>query len=359
MATGLSVVAARLSVVMTRLSAVDARVLPWLAHYLRRGGQRLVWPARRWRRQAARTAGALAGRVDRGADRIVARVERWLRERGAGVIPAALPARLSGWDERYATRGFLSRWRARPAAGVATALVVALCALAVALSRMPIAPPGGGLSVTNAAPQVPVLDLPRTIGPAPGADIARYIAARERILAQLAATRPGALDTAVVDFSRYLTPAEVAPLLAGLTLDEVIYRVPGATAARTAFTARVPNAGPALLAAFGRTAAREAAVAKAFTILGHDIVGHDAEETLFRHDYASLAQAARIQARSLRASCGCVFAVVVTAATQALEHLGFQVGVRLVDPGPPGVPFADVVVSALLPGQDLATGDLS
>jgi hypothetical protein len=190
---------------------------------------------------------------------------------------------------------------------------------------------------------------PDWVGVHDGDSIPDYIEVSASRLAALAADEPDRVSYALVSFTRYLTPDEVAAMLRrapGVTSVTAYARVPlpGRQTERVALSAiRLPEE---LVAAMGQVADRKEADAQAYVASA----AQEPEGTL-RQIYASNADVSRAEASAYRQFCACVFAVVVRGSATALSGLAEVADVRAVDPAPELLDPTRAVFSPPLPEQ--------
>jgi hypothetical protein len=236
-------------------------------------------------------------------------------------------------------------------APLALAALVGIVAVAILLStRTGGSAPGGGVSAVR-------------VGVRDGDSVPAYVAAQRVELAQLVAQAPTTAVYALVAFDRYLNPSQVADLAgtgAGTgsgTVDAVATiaayaraQVPGRQTELVRLPAnRVPDD---LVAGMAEVADRKAQQAAAYTAeAGQDPASRTLDE--------SIAAVASQEAADYRATCACVYALLVRAAPAALASLATRTGVRVVDAAPELRDPAYGVFVAPLPEQITTVGPLS
>jgi len=245
---------------------------------------------------------------------------RW----GLSLVDAALSRvdemvlpRLSRGLARARARTF--RWRGRRAAVVAVVLVAA----AVTTSVVVLTRPGPGRAPGTS---------PIWVGVHEGDLVPVYVELSAARLAALVADDPDRVVYALVSFTRYLTPDEVAavvgavPEVASVT---AIGRVPlpgRQTQLVTLAAIRLPHD---LLASMAEVAEGKESDAESYAARARE----QPEGTL-REIYESNAEVARAEAAAYRQACGCVYGLVVRGTTTALTELAAENDIRAVDPAP-------------------------
>ncbi len=231
--------------------------------------------------------------------------------------------------------------RRRPHAAVAGAVVlVLLLGVGAALSR----------SGQHSAP-APTSEHSRfaVVGPHRGQQVSDYRHAAAGRLAQLARTHPNTPVLAVVDLRRYLDPAGVRRLTAGLPVLRayVHVRLPqGDTPVHVVTLSGIDDlAGE--VARTGRVSA-QAAVGYGQLLAALGKPGDARQQEL--HDvYVTRRDTARAEAARLTPRCPCVFGLVVRATADRLQRLADSDQVRVVDPAPREVTLTGLAALALLP----------
>jgi hypothetical protein len=191
-------------------------------------------------------------------------------------------------------------------------------------------------------------DLPATptgrVGVSDGDPVPAYVAAQRAELERLTTQDPGTQVYALVSFTRYLTPAQVATVSAGVTTIAGYARapLPGQQTELVRLPAnRLPDD---LTVAITEVAGRKTAEAAGYrtqTAKG----GADQTRYGFSADVASR------EADSYRSGAGCVYALVVRATPPELTALADRPDVRVVDAAPEVTDVAQGVFVAPLPEQ--------
>lgn len=167
------------------------------------------------------------------------------------------------------------------------------------------------------------------VGVTEGDSIPDYVRASRDELAGLLAS--GRAETyALVSFATYLDPYQLGSVLDGVSVSEVVTRVP-LPATQTEIVripaTRVPDD---VVAGMTRIAERKEREAREYRERSAQLAG--AEE--LRRIYDSNARVADEEAAAYRSSCACVYAAVVRATPSALDEIARRPKVRVVDPAP-------------------------
>lgn len=210
---------------------------------------------------------------------------------------------------------------------------------------------GGEATAEQAGPPAPSPEPGRAaeiVGPVRGADLQGYVDDRTAALLEA----PDSVDTAIVSFTDVLSVQDAVTLVMGAgEVRAVLYRLPVPQAAsRTVRVGPGDDIAAALQADLeGRVADLQQERQAAVDLLESGTVDDEA----FIADYERLV--AELDDAIAAAEDGrLVHAVVVRGDIEDLRDLVDEVGIRLVDPAPPGTDIALSVFSGLLPG-DTAT----
>jgi hypothetical protein len=292
----------------------------------------------------------LARRLRRGAHGM-----RTSLDRGRGG-PRATLERVDG---RFARRGVLGLVHDVPQVGfvgIAAMLTVAAITTAVRIS---------GPAEDTSAPDLPAVNNNiATVGPLPGETIPSYLSAAQAGLLEQKSDSPGQQTYAIVDFEAGRTPAEVAAALPNVApqLIFVQVRVPGDS---KTFPSPLPelSAYPALKAPL-RVKALPADALSAYQVLATALDRAAADNTTFANSIGAgatedeLTQKAaqlkdarhyRAESSALRATCACIYAVVVRGTPETLVHILDSGKVRAVDAASPGLKLNEICGTPLLP----------
>jgi hypothetical protein len=177
-----------------------------------------------------------------------------------------------------------------------------------------------------------------TIGLVNGQTIPGYVESSRTELTRLLAQPPGGgapADTyALVALKAYLAPDRLTPVLAGVTIAEVLARVP-LTGQQTETTQIPVSRGPAdMTAGMVRVAQSKEADASNYQGLSAKLTGNGGQERQLREMYDSRVQSALAEATAYRSHCSCLYAAVVRGAPTALVGIADRPEVRAVDPAP-------------------------
>jgi hypothetical protein len=261
----------------------------------------------------------------------------------------ALPlvgAALSRVDEKVVPRlaRGLNRVRARVLGGrrpgltaLSAVLVVAAAAAVVVVLTRPEPPRSPGTS-------------PTWVGVHDGDSVPAYLELSAARLSALAAADPGRVVYALVSFTRYLTPDEVASVLAATP--EVISvtahgRVPLPRRQTQLVSLPAIRLPQDLVASMAEIADLKAADAEHYAALAAE---HSDDATL-RAIYLTNEELARAEAAAYREACACVFGLVVRGGAAALADLAAAADVRAVDPAPDVTDPGAAVFAPPLPEQ--------
>jgi hypothetical protein len=283
-----------------RLDELDERFVPRMAERLRRF-------------------------VDTAAERR-ARAGQAVRRTAAAVATPAAAGRLVRLDERYASHGPLALLRDVPQLGLLLVAAVFLTGSGVALER------SGSQNRAETARQQADAAIPTTLGPAPGTNVAAYLAATRKRAVVVSSVAPDDTYTALVSFSSYLTPQQTRLLLGELEVRKVLAHV------------KLPNAEvlpipissdlvPDVTVTFAAVAKRKVRDRKEFLSLAGSITGDTKEDRAFRTFYTESAKTAGLEAAAYGKTCACLFAALVRGKARDLAALPALSGIRAVDIG--------------------------
>ena len=276
-----------------------------------------------------------------------------LQRLDAELVPrvAARMRRLGGWSAsrgpvRAVTATLAGTMRAQPA--LAGSIVVVFLA-AVLLGAFGTGPDNAKTHRQSfVLPSTPPAAV-ATIGPTPGTSVSVYLTRASvdlRHYGEIAARRP---TYAVVDFRRYLTPAQALRVLGSVSVVRAYVRVPSklGTPPRSVPLTTGSELGTGMLTA----AAVAKATAKSYAALLKALHPTTRSDRLVKRRYASQHRAAVVEMKALAhpGSCACVFAFVVHTGVQALGTLAHNPAVRVVDPAPPVVSLTGLTVLPLQP----------
>lgn len=172
------------------------------------------------------------------------------------------------------------------------------------------------------------------VGVVAGDSIPAYVQASRDELASLARAAPPTETYALVTLSEYVTPARLAPILRGVSVSEVVGRVPlpdTQTKIVRLAAERLPADAEVAMAAVADGKDREA---RDYRARRSAVSGNGQRERELRKLFETGAAVARAEASAFRAKCGCLYAAVVRSAPAALGEITRRPGVRSVDPAP-------------------------
>jgi hypothetical protein len=177
-----------------------------------------------------------------------------------------------------------------------------------------------------------------TIGLVDGQTIPGYVESSRTELGRLLAQPPGGsapADTyALVALKAYLAPDRLAPVLVGVSVAEVLARVPLAGQQTEIVHIAVSRGSADLATGMVQVAQDREARAARYQGLSAKLTGNGRQERRLRAMYDSWAQLALAEATAYRSHCSCLYAAVVRGAPTALEHVADRPEVRAVDPAP-------------------------
>jgi hypothetical protein len=283
---------------------------------------RLRQADRRW---VPRAAAQLRRLVD-GAGERRERAASTVRNSVSGALDPAGDGPLRRLDDRYASHGPLALLRDVPQLGLLLVAAVFISGAGVALAR------SGTQHRADTTRQRAEATIPTTLGPPPGSNIAAYVAAtrkRARLVSQAA---PDGMYTALVSFSRYLTPQQTRLLLAELEVKKVLAHVqlPSAEVLPIPVTSTLVED---VQTTFSEIAKRKVRDRKEFLNLASSITGTAADEKQYKAFYTEAAKTAGKEASAYGRDCACVFAALVRGKARDLAVLPALSGVRAVDIG--------------------------
>jgi hypothetical protein len=174
------------------------------------------------------------------------------------------------------------------------------------------------------------------VGVAEGESVPDYLQATRNELSMLstrpAPPSPAGESYALVTFSEYLPPGRLAPVLSGVSVEEVYLRVPlGRTPTQVI---RIPafRLPEDVLTGMDQAAQRKTREATDYRRRVAEL-GRAAELDLWKA-YDEGARVASAEAEAYRRYCACVYAAVVRGAPADLRELATQFEIRAVDPAP-------------------------
>ena len=173
------------------------------------------------------------------------------------------------------------------------------------------------------------------VGVIEGQSIPGYVESSRRELTRMLAAPPSTGDTyALVTFTEYLAPERLAPVLRGVSVAQVLGRVPLADTQTQIVHIPAVRIPIDVLAGMADVADRKDAEAAEYRTLSQKLTGDSDSERRLRKVYDSGAAVAAAEATAYRSSCSCVYAAVIRATPSALEWLSGRSEVRAVDPAP-------------------------
>jgi hypothetical protein len=189
------------------------------------------------------------------------------------------------------------------------------------------------------------------VGVAAGDSIPAYVQASRAELAVLVRASSPTETYALVTLSEYATPARLATILRGVSVSEVVARVP-LPETRTEIVRlpakRLPADAEAAMVAVADGKDREA---RDYRDRGSAVSGNGQRERALRRLYETGAAVARAEASAFRAKCGCLYAAVVRGIPADLAEITERSGVRSVDAAPEVHRLERAVLQPPLPEQ--------
>jgi len=269
---------------------------------------RLAWRAHRWRRRTHDTIRALAGPSSAAGQ--AARAEPALAGSIAAVLVAALLVATFGPHDPYDHD------------------------------------PG----VTDLPPQS-IAQPQQTLGPAPGTSVSTYLVTAAFNLRHFAEVAHGKPGYALISLRRYLTPAQVTRLFAGIDVTRAYVRAPNAALPTSVFPISLLGNFESLAVGMESQSKFAGLNAKTYAQIVAGFHARTDREKMEKRLYGKLASAARFESAALAKpqSCGCVFGVLVRADFLKLAALAAKPDVRAVDPAPPAITLDQLSVLPLRP----------
>jgi hypothetical protein len=203
--------------------------------------------------------------------------------------------------------------------------------------------------VTRPEPRHSPGTSPTWVGVHDGDSVPAYLELSAARLSALAADDPGRVVYALVTFTRYLTPEEVAAVLAAtpeVTSVTAHGRVPLPRRQTQLVSLPAIRLPQDLLASMVEVADQKAADAENYAALAEQHT-----DSALRQIYLTNEELARAEAAAYRAACACVYGLVVRGAVAALTDLATVLDVRAVDPAPDVADPRAAVFAPPLPEQ--------
>lgn len=276
-------------------------------------------------RLVPRVAAMLRGFVDAAAERR-GRAATAVRNGVSAALDPATDGPLRRLDDRYANRGPLALLRDVPQLGLLVVAAVFLSGAGVALAR------SGTQHRADTARQRAEATIPTTLGPAPGTNVAAYLADTRKRAVLVSRAAPDGMYTALVSFSRYLTPEQTRLLLGELEVKKVLAHVqlPSAEVLPIPVTSTLVVDVETTFAEISKRKVRDR---KEFLNLASSITGTAADEQQYKAFYADAARTAAKEAAAYGKGCPCLFAALIRGRARDLAALPSLSGVRAVDIG--------------------------
>ena len=281
----------------------------------------------------------MTGPLRRLDERVVPALGRALRGTGRAAVGSAA---LTGSPGR-----FLGRVMRRYPVVIAA---VALIAVAVVLITWT-----GGDQQSAVRPRASNIVPPlsgQQLGPVAGTPVASYLDAAALRSQQLSSLPANQSVTAVVDFNGYLSPVAVAAVLGRQNRFVRIVRgfaqvpPPANGPIHVLSTTSSADLAGQLAAARSSAATVLAQYQLAFRIYArHPTAAREAAVSAL----SGRAGPARVDARGLSPTCGCIFAIVITGPATALDQISNLPDVRVLDPAPASSSLQTLAVVPLEP----------
>jgi hypothetical protein len=228
-------------------------------------------------------------------------------------------------DDRYASSGPLSLLRDVPQLGLLLVAAVFVAGAAVALEQ------SDGDARTQSAQQQIDTTAPTALGPEIGMKVDTYVETSRKRAVLVSQGSPDGVYTALVSFSKYLTPQQARLTLGELEVTKVVLhaQLPTSDVVPVAVDDMVPD----LKKLYGDIARRKAQDAAEFTKLAASIQPASKEEKQFQSFYVAAAKQANLEATAYHFTCACVIAALVRGKARELAELPAVAGVRAVEIG--------------------------
>jgi hypothetical protein len=268
-------------------------------------------------------------------------------DRARAVAAASRAGRLRRLDDRYASRGPLTLLREVPQLGL---LLIAVVFLAGAGAVVALSGPDSASTRQQAQQETA---LPLDLGPAVGTEIdPHFAAARERLMA-LSRRGPEARHLALVSLNTGLTPEETVELLgdSSLVVRRAYLRAPVTGDPEVIVFQTQEELMTGLRQVFAEIAVRKAKEQQDLLGTAETIEGGTPEEEEFRSLYVADARLAGEEAAAYRASCACVFALVVEGEVRELAELPALPVVRGVELAPRTADLTALDIRPLAPSE--------
>ena len=273
-------------------------------------------------RYVPRMAARLRTSVDAAAER-----RRLARERARAASTRLIEQHgpLRRLDDRYASSGPLALLREVPQLGMLVVAVIFVTGAGVALARS-----GGEQREVTQQRQIDA-STPTALGPEVGDSIDAYIAQAKKRAAIVSQGSPDGVYTALVSFSKYLTPTRAQLALGELQVTKVILHAPLPTA--DVLPVSVSQMAPDVRKISEDVVRRKIQDATEFEKLARSITPKSKEEAQFQSFYLAAAKQARAEAAAYKGECACVIGVLVRGQARELAALPAIAGIRVVELG--------------------------
>jgi hypothetical protein len=283
---------------------------------------------------------AAAARVREWAARLAG--ERVKLRAKKGELAQIRPADL---DSRYAGKGVLATVREIPQMGFVLIAAVFLAGTATVVVRhQPEPEPTSPVDVTlGSQPSVP---SGNRLGPDVGQKTEEYEKTSHDDLEKVAAHDPDAKRLALVAFSEYRTPAQLATLLNGYDVRRVYLRAgsAGPEAAQVPFEIK-GELGASLRRAYADIALSRLELRRSYLAY----VATTKNDKAYQADYQHYADSAGREVVAYQHLCACIFSAVIEAPASLLLALWTNLDVRSVQVADRGASMGKLLVTPVLP----------
>ena len=228
-------------------------------------------------------------------------------------------------DDRYATSGPLALLRDVPQLGLLLIAAVFFTGAGVALARS-----GGEQRAVDAQQQIDAT-APEALGPEVGTSVDAYIASSRQRAVKVSQASPDEEYTALVSFSKYLTPQQARLTLGELEVTKVVLHAQLPTA--DVLPVAVDDMVRDVRKLYGDIVRRKKQDASEFTKLAASIQPQSEEEKQFKAFYLAAAKQATTEAMAYNRDCPCVIGALVRGKARELAALPAISGIRVVEIG--------------------------
>ncbi|MCW2545324.1 MAG: hypothetical protein JWM40_2876 [Frankiales bacterium] len=253
--------------------------------------------------------------------------------------------RLADLDSRYAGKGPLAIVREIPQAGFVLIAAVFLAGTATAVVRHQPAPHSAPAVDVTLGSQ-PAVPSGNRLGPDIGQTTEDYEKTSHEDLEKVAAHSPDASRLALVAFSDYRTPAQLATLLGSYDVRRVYLRArnAGPDAAQIPYEIK-GELGASLQRAYADIALSRLELRRSYLAY----VATTKNDKVYQADYQHYADSAGREVVAYQHLCACVFSAVIEAPASALLGLWTNLDIRSVQVADRGASMGKLLVTPVLP----------